>query len=211
MYCEHVSLKYALFLEHLRRCNLLFVVPGSRHIFSPLQHVELPTRHTFRIPSCKSLAKFAHVICWQLSYHCILSSAVQYIYIMQWGFIIPIASCNFNICDLYPSQNCCMFNTVVFWSLVWEYHCFGGTCCLQLSSTLNMKAVCFSEVLVSVCHTTWYSIPEECSHNIHCYKNIKSSKLFYTYSPTTHISDIRFQYGRKLVTQCIYEQNNTEV
>jgi len=29
MYCEHVSLKHALLLEHLRRCNL-FVVPGSR-------------------------------------------------------------------------------------------------------------------------------------------------------------------------------------
>jgi hypothetical protein len=39
----------------------------------------------------------------------------------------------------------------------------------------------------SICHTTWYSIPEECSRNIHCYKNLKSSILFYTYSPTTHI------------------------
>jgi hypothetical protein len=33
MYREHVSLKHALFLEHLRRCNLLFVVPGSMQKF----------------------------------------------------------------------------------------------------------------------------------------------------------------------------------
>lgn len=68
----------------------------------------------------------------------------------QCGFIIQIASCKFNICDLYPSQNCCMFNTVVYWSLLWGYHCFVGTCCLHLSSTLNMEAICFSEMLVSV-------------------------------------------------------------
>lgn len=118
--------------------------------------MELPTRHTFRIPSCKPLAKFTHVKCWQLSYHWILSSSVQYIYIMKWGFIIQVASCNFNICDLYPNQNRCMFNTVVFWSLVWGYHCLGGTCCLHLSSTLNMEAIYFSEMLVSV---TLHGIP----------------------------------------------------
>jgi hypothetical protein len=33
MYHEHVSLKHALFLEHLRSCNWLFVVPGSRQKF----------------------------------------------------------------------------------------------------------------------------------------------------------------------------------